>query len=88
VSEPKPHGARADDEHGPVEDWFIRTAKILLGPLKGASAGKDRQSSPLQQKIAALEAENAQLRADAQRLADEVISLRTLIYVRGKQRSA
>ena len=73
--------ASQDAEHGPVEDWFVRTARFVLGPLRSGAGGRGRQVSPLQQQLATLESENATLRADMQRLADEVVALRTLLYV-------
>jgi hypothetical protein len=72
----------AEHEHGPVEEWFIRTARILLGSRKNSAAAGTPKPSPLQQRIVVLEAENALLRADYHRLAEEVVALRTLVYVR------
>jgi hypothetical protein len=86
VPAPRPTRLDSDAEHGPVEDWFVRTARLLLGPLKSARA-KERQLSPLQQQLASLAAENALLRADAARLAEEVVALRTLVYVRRARKS-
>jgi hypothetical protein len=76
------HHDPAEHEHGPVEEWFIRTARILLGSRKNSAAAGTPKPSPFQQRIEVLEAENALLRADYHRLAEEVVALRTLVYVR------
>jgi hypothetical protein len=58
-------------EHGPIEEWFIRTAKNLLESSRNLTVPRPPKPRPMQQRIDALEAENARLRADIQRLADE-----------------
>ena len=79
--------SRHDGEHEPVEDWFVRTTRVVLGSLRTGAGRAQRRPSPLQQKIATLEAQNASLRVEVQRLADEVVALRTLTYLRpGKTR--
>ena len=69
----------SEDEHGTIEDWFVRTAKTLLGRNR---SGTGPRPSRLEQKLATLEQQNATLREDNRRLADEVTALRTLVFVR------
>ena len=73
--------SKPEAEHGPIDEWFTRTARILLGGRRSGLGSGKPQLSPLQQRIATLEKENAVLSADNHRLADEVIALRTMLYV-------
>jgi len=65
-----------------VEDWFLSTARLLL-PRAAPAAKK----SAAEMRLASLEAENQFLRAENERLAGEIVSLRTLMFLRGKRRS-
>lgn len=65
-----------------VEDWFLSTARLLL-PRAAPAAKK----SAAEMRLASLEAENQFLRAENERLAGEIVSLRTLMFLRGRRRS-
>jgi len=66
-----------------VEDWFLSTARLLL-PRAVPAAKK----SAAEIRLASLEAENQFLRAENERLAGEIVSLRTMMYLHKKRRAA
>lgn len=84
---PRPSAAPAkspgDSYAERVEDWFLSTARLLL-PRAAPAAKK----SAAETRLASLEAENQFLRAENERLAGEIVSLRTLMFLRTKRRPA
>ena len=83
-------GTRAADAGDPhvetIDEWFVRTARMLLRQAKPGAGPDGKRKSAHEQRIEALERANAALKTDNERLSSEVVALRTLLYPQGRER--
>ena len=68
-----------------IDEWFVRTARMLLRKARPGADADGKRKSPQEQRIDALEKANAALKADKERLSSEVVALRTLLYRRDRE---
>ena len=69
-----------DPPVGTIDDWFVRTTRRLLKRARPGAGPDGSCKSPHEERIAGLEQANAALKAENERLAGEVVALRTLLY--------
>jgi hypothetical protein len=84
-----PAAARAldpDDLHvETIDEWFVRTTRMILNRARRDAAPDGKRKSRDEQRVEALEQENAALKADNERLSSEVVALRTMLYARERK---